>query len=76
MPVKKISVSLPAELVDEARCQAGKAGLSAFIAAAVEKELRSHKLKEALDWFDKTYGPPTQEDIDWAERAWQEAHND
>jgi hypothetical protein len=72
MPVKKISVSLPAELVDEARCQAGKAGLSAFIAAAVEKELRSHKLKEALDWFDRTYGPPSPEAEAWAKEKWQE----
>ena len=55
MPVKKISVSLPAELVDEARCQAGKAGLSAFIAAAVENELRSYRMKQFLKELDEEW---------------------
>jgi hypothetical protein len=73
--VKKISISLPEELVAEARCQAGEGGLSALIAAALERELRSRKLQEALDWFDQTYGPPSEEAKEWAERAWQEAHN-
>ncbi|MDE3077289.1 MAG: hypothetical protein KGJ86_17880 [Chloroflexota bacterium] len=72
MAVKKISVSLPEELVEEAKQLVGSGGMSGLLAESLERELRSRRLKEAFDWFDKQYGSPGQDDIERAGRIWKE----
>jgi hypothetical protein len=68
MAVKKISVSMPADVVDRAREAAGESGLSAFITTCVEQQLRSRNLRKAIDWFEETYGPITAEEEAKADR--------
>jgi len=68
MAVQKISVSLPEELVQEARDRVGVGGVSGLLAESLEKELRARRLKDALDAFDQEFGPPMQKDYAQAEK--------
>ena len=66
MAMQKVSVTLPKELVDEARCIAGEGGLSRFVAESVEKNLKRHFLEEAIREWEKQYGPITDEELERA----------
>lgn len=54
--MEKVSVTLPAELVDEAKSLAGEGGFSRFVAYSLAQRLRSMKLLEAVKEFEARYG--------------------
>ena len=56
MAMEKVSVTLPAELVEEAKARAGEGGLSRFLAESLEQRIRSLKLLEAVGEFEVQYG--------------------
>ena len=64
-----MSISLDAELSDEVREAARKAGkgLSAWLAEAAEAKLREGALKEFLDEWQRENGPITPEELRRAE---------
>lgn len=68
----KIAVSLPDELVEEAR-QAVKDGraksVSAYVADALRQSKREGELERLLDDMDRELGPPSKEAFDWARRV-------
>lgn len=62
MPVEKVSLSLEADVVAEARAEAA-GNLSAFVNEAVEARLRNRHLRRVLDEFKHEF-PPLDPDED------------
>ena len=69
MKVDKISISLEAELGDEVRAAALKAGMgvSSWLAEAAAAKLRTEALAEFLDTWEKAHGPLTAKEMGRAE---------
>jgi hypothetical protein len=69
MKVDKMSISLDAELGDEVRNAARKAGvgLSAWLAAAAAAKLRAMVLGEFLDHWEREHGPLAPDELERAE---------
>lgn len=69
MKVDKISISLEAELGDEVRAAASRAGVgvSSWLAGAAAARLRAEALAEFLDKWERKYGPLTVDEISRAE---------
>ncbi len=67
--VDKISISLEAELSDEVRAAALKAGMgvSSWLAEAAAAKLRAEALAEFLDTWEKAHGPLTVKELSRAE---------
>lgn len=58
MPTDKFSATVDAALLAEVRAQAGRCGVSAFVAAALRHELDRVRLRELLDDLERDLGPP------------------
>ncbi|MFF4867661.1 hypothetical protein ACIPQA_13500 [Streptomyces sp. NPDC090109] len=56
-PATRVSLSLPEGTAEAIRARAGKRGFSAFVAAAVERELRGRVLDEYLADYGSRKGP-------------------
>jgi hypothetical protein len=67
--MEKVSVTLPKQLLDQARGVAGEGGLSRFVAESLEDHLHHHFLWEAIHEWEKQYGPITDEERE-AAREW------
>lgn len=68
----KIAVSLPDELVAQARAavQEGRAAsVSAYVAEALADRYRRRSLVQLLDDLDAELGPTGADDVAWAARA-------
>ncbi len=68
----KIAVSLPDELVEDARqavADGRAASVSAFIAGAMQQRRRYDGLTELLAEMSAEAGPPTEEHRAWARQA-------
>jgi hypothetical protein len=76
--MKKLSITLPVEIVEMVRRQAEDAGISvsAVIADELAATARRRAGQEAVRWFEEEEGPLTPEELIEAERIWQaaEAH--
>lgn len=70
MKVDKISISFEADLGDQVRDAARKAGtgLSSWLAAAAEARLRAEALGGFLDAWEKSHGTLTVAELSRAER--------
>ncbi len=75
MAVKKITISLDAELAVEIRrgAEANASTVSAWLAEAARNALRSHYLRLAVDAYEAEHGAFTDEEIEEARRLWQES---
>ena len=69
MKVDKISISLEAELGDEVRAAASRAGVgvSSWLAEAAAARLRAEALAEFLDKWERKHGPLTVHELNRAE---------
>ncbi|MFB7878305.1 hypothetical protein ACFC06_23920 [Nocardia sp. NPDC056064] len=61
-PAQRVSLSLPEGTADAVRRRVGKREFSAFVAAAVERELRGQVLDEYLGDYEDRVGPITEEE--------------
>ena len=71
----KIAVSLPDELVEQARAAvaAGRAAsVSAYVADALREKGRRRTLDDWLDEQEAEFGPTTEAELAWAEKALRE----
>jgi hypothetical protein len=66
----KISVSVDADLLSEARELAGRRGLSALINDALRVRLQQARVSRLLDEMDQEYGPVPAAIEDEVSRAW------
>jgi Arc/MetJ-type ribon-helix-helix transcriptional regulator len=72
MSTSKVALSIPAEVLDEAKKEvaAGRAkSLSSFVSAAVEEKLRRDELSALLDAMDAEHGKPGKEAKAWARKV-------
>lgn len=66
----KIAVSLPDAVVAQARAAVAEgraASVSAYVASALEQYGRRQALVDLLDQWDREFGPPSADDVAWAE---------
>ncbi|MGW3680103.1 hypothetical protein [Streptomyces prasinus] len=60
-PATRVSLSLPEGTAEAIRARVGKREFSAFIAAAVERELRGQVLDEYLADYENRKGPVSKQ---------------
>jgi hypothetical protein len=68
--VKKVSVSMPEELIETVRGRTGAGGFSRYVTEAVDREIRNDLLGDYLDELDAEYGPVPEELLKQARREW------
>ncbi|MFC4033955.1 CopG family transcriptional regulator [Streptomyces polygonati] len=62
MVSKKITVTIPEELLDEIRTEAAERGLSAYVAEALRSKRDRDRLRELAGWLQEEHGPVTEEE--------------
>jgi Arc/MetJ-type ribon-helix-helix transcriptional regulator len=67
---QKVSVSLPAELIETVRSHTGAGGFSRYVTEAVRRQLQHDLLGELLDELEAEYGPIPEGMIEEAIREW------
>ena len=71
----KIAVSLPDELVEQARAAVASgraASVSAYVAEAMREKAKRRTLDDWLDEQEAEFGPITEEELAWADKALRE----
>ncbi len=63
MATKKITVTIPEELLEEIRDAATERGISAYVTEAVQQKRDRDLLIELSDWLEEEYGPVTDEEL-------------
>ncbi|MHC0432309.1 ribbon-helix-helix domain-containing protein [Streptomyces sp. O3] len=64
MATKKVTVTIPEDLLDEIRADAAERGLSAYVTEALRFKRDRDRLLELVEWLQEEHGPVTE-----AERA-------
>ncbi|WP_369234322.1 CopG family transcriptional regulator [Streptomyces sp. R21] len=62
MATKKVTVTIPEDLLDEIRADAAERGLSAYVAEALRFKRDRDRLLELADWLQEEHGPVTAEE--------------
>jgi hypothetical protein len=62
MATKKVTVTIPEELLDEIRAEAAERGLSAYVAEALRFKRDRDRLLELVNWLEEEYGPVTEDE--------------
>lgn len=70
MPVEKVSMSLDAEVLAQARERVGGRGVSAYVNAAVRRQLRRDALAEVLAEMREANGPVSDHTMEEVRRLW------
>ncbi|AZQ35841.1 CopG family transcriptional regulator [Streptomyces cyaneochromogenes] len=60
MATKKVTVTIPEDLLDEIRADAAERGLSAYVAEALRFKRDRDRLLELVDWLQEEHGPVTE----------------
>lgn len=59
--MKKVSVTLEDDVVEEARARAGHGEFSAYVNSAVKRALQADRLRALLDEYEAEHGPISPE---------------
>jgi Arc/MetJ family transcription regulator len=70
VPVEKVSMSLDADVLAQARERVGGRGVSAYVNEAVRRQLRRDALAEVLSEMRETNGPVGDEEMEEVRRLW------
>jgi hypothetical protein len=62
-PTGKYSITMPRDVADAAKARSGPSGLSAYVSAAVARQLERDKLNELIMVAEAEHGPITDEEI-------------
>ncbi|MFI6421368.1 CopG family transcriptional regulator [Streptomyces sp. NPDC050842] len=62
-PTQKYSISMPRDIAEAARARSGPSGLSAYVAAAVARQIERDDLNELVSVAEAEHGPVTDEEI-------------
>jgi Arc/MetJ-type ribon-helix-helix transcriptional regulator len=60
MASKKVTVTIPEDLLDEIRADVGERGLSAYVAEALRYKHDRDRLQELVNWLEEEHGPITE----------------
>lgn len=70
MKTEKISLSLPKDLLAEARRRVPDGNLSAYVADGLRRRILSDRQAQYLAELDVEFGPLTEDEIEAARRLW------
>lgn len=70
---RKVSVTLPADLLDRLRARVGEGNLSGYLAETLEEKERLAALDEFIALMIEEHGEPSEEDIQEVRRRWPAA---
>lgn len=59
MVSKKVTVTIPEDLLEEIRAEAAERGLSAYVAEALRAKRDRDRLLELVGWLEEEHGPVT-----------------
>ncbi|WP_328471436.1 CopG family transcriptional regulator [Streptomyces sp. NBC_00448] len=59
---RKVTVTIPEDLLDEIRTEAAERGLSAYVAEALRVKRDRDRLVELVDWLEEEHGPVTEDE--------------
>ena len=62
-PTRKYSITMPREVAEAARARSGPSGLSAYVTAAVARQIERDNLNELIAVAEAEHGPITDEEI-------------
>jgi hypothetical protein len=62
-PTQKYSITMPRDIAEAARARSGHSGLSAYVAAAVARQIERDNLNELIAVAEAEHGPVTDEEI-------------
>jgi hypothetical protein len=62
-PTGKYSITMPRDVAEAARARSGPSGLSAYVAAAVARQIERDNLHELIAVAEAEHGPITDEQI-------------
>jgi hypothetical protein len=71
-PATRVSLSLPEGTAEAIRARVGKREFSAFVADAVERELRGQILNDYLADYESRKGPVSEHSRRWARQVFDE----
>ena len=71
MATKKVTVTIPEDLLDEIRADAAERGMSAYVAEALRFKRDRDRLRELSDWLQEEHGPLTEEERRQRSRSWR-----
>ncbi|MGH3310800.1 MAG: CopG family transcriptional regulator [Streptomyces sp.] len=62
-PTQKYSITMPRDIAESARERSGPSGLSAYVAAAVARQIERDNLNELISVAEADHGAITEEEI-------------
>ncbi|MER5632006.1 CopG family transcriptional regulator [Streptomyces nitrosporeus] len=62
-PTGKYSITMPRDIAEAAKVRSGHSGLSAYVAAAVARQIERDDLNELIAVGEAEHGPITDEEI-------------
>ncbi|GGT20511.1 CopG family transcriptional regulator [Streptomyces purpureus] len=62
-PTGKYSITMPRDIAEAARARSGPSGLSAYVAAAVARQIERDNLNELITVAEAEHGPIGEEEI-------------
>ncbi|MFB4272557.1 CopG family transcriptional regulator [Nonomuraea sp. GTA35] len=62
-PTGKYSITMPRGIAEAARSRSGPSGLSAYVAAAVARQIERDNLNELIQVAEAEHGPITDDEI-------------
>jgi hypothetical protein len=62
-PTAKYSITMPRDIAEAARARGGPSGLSAYVAAAVARQIERDNLNELIAVAEAEHGQITEEEI-------------
>jgi hypothetical protein len=62
-PTQKYSITMPRDVAEAARAHSGPSGLSAYVAAAVARQIERDNLNDLIAVAEAEHGPITDEEV-------------
>jgi hypothetical protein len=62
-PTQKYSITMPRDIAEAARARSGPSGLSAYVSAAVARQIERDNLDELIAVAEADHGPISDEEI-------------
>ena len=62
-PTGKYSITMPRDIAEAAKARSGPSGLSAYVSAAVARQVERDNLNELIQVAEAEHGPVTDEEI-------------
>ncbi|WP_329023322.1 CopG family transcriptional regulator [Streptomyces sp. NBC_00690] len=62
-PTSKYSITMPRDIAEAAKARSGPSGLSAYVAAAVARQIERDNLNEIIQVAEAEHGPISDEEI-------------